>query len=234
MKKNNIMRKLLIITLFLIFSISLATIARSDLKLSTSDNITDPADDVIGVDMFNRKWKPTDLHSELDIDTMIRSDQDFTITFHATIQTGQYYQYGLAIYEEVGVDTYSVNFMYGNDGYLWGPEGYWTSTGWGYSSLDEIIVGTISGDTVQISIPSEALTIQTSHNWGFMAAFVDESANTTYVDFCPDGLRNDMLEGFSGPSSTIAGYELPILIGFGAIFTIGLIYIYKKQLKSGF
>lgn len=233
--KKNIMKKLLTITLFLIFSISLATFARSDLKLSTSDNITDSADDVIVVDATNRNWKPTDLHSELDINTMIRSDQNFTITFHETIQTGANYQYALGIFEEFDdEDTYSVNFRSGNDGYLWGPDGFWTSTGWGYTSLNEISVGTISGNTVEISIPSDALTINTTHNWGFMAIFADQSANKTYADFCPDELRSDILEGYSGPSSTIAGYELPILIGFTTIFTFGLIYIYRKQLKSGF
>ena len=52
--KKSFMKKLLIITLFLIFSVSLATKVMSNLKLSTPDAVTDSADDVIVVDANKR------------------------------------------------------------------------------------------------------------------------------------------------------------------------------------
>lgn len=234
MKKRYI-QILIILNLFLIGSISLGTITRADLKLSTADNVNDPTNDMILVDYNENSWKSTTLHPELDIDTMIRSSQDFTITFHETISSEINYSYQLLIYERLEhAGQYTVMFMSGNDGYLFDPAGYWTTTGWSITSYDRVIVGTISSNKVEISIPGEALTIQSSHDWAFIAIYADYLVNNTYMDLCPNDIRDKMLEGFSGPSSAIAGYELPILIGFTAIFTIGLIYIYRKQLKSGF
>ncbi|MFX1499506.1 MAG: hypothetical protein ACFFDH_00925 [Promethearchaeota archaeon] len=163
MKKN--IHILFILSFFLIISISLGTVTRADLKLSTDDNITDPANDLIVIDYNTTSWEYTDLHTELDINTMIRINQNFTITFHSTIHTEVYYNYEFYIYEltESSETNYRVRLYGANTGYLEGPAGYWTSTGWSFSNTP-IRVGTISGDKVEIGIPSDALTLQSSHN----------------------------------------------------------------------
>ena len=226
---------LFILNLFLIVSISLGTITRADLKLSTADNVNDSANDVIVVNIIKKSWKSTNLHPELDIDTMIHSSQDFTITFHETIIKEVNYSYQFIIYETLmAEEQWSVMFMSGGDGYLICHLGFWTTTGWSHSSTDLISVGTISGKNIEISIPGEALTIQSSHNWVSFALYADYLANKTYMDACPNNRRDMMLKGFSGPSDVgISGYELPILIGITAMHSIIFIYIYKKQKKSG-
>ncbi len=233
MKKKYI-NILFILNLFLIVSISLGTITRADLKLSTDDNINDSKGDVIVIDIAEKSWKRTSSHSELDVDTMVRSDQDFTIAFYNTISTSENYTYMFTIYTTFqGTGSYMVSFDEEEDGYLWGMEGFWTDSGWG-SYFDAISVGSISGKNIEIGIPNEAVAIQSSHNWYFIATFPDYAENKSYADICPNSLESEMLKELSGPSGGggISGYDLPILIGITATFSIIFIYVYKKQLKS--
>lgn len=217
------------------FFMALTTIVRPDLNLSTADNITDPADDIVEVNGNEKTWKPTDLHTEVDIDTMIRSGQNFTITLHETVLTTENYRYSFSIYEDIDDSStiYTVMFISTMSGYFVNPNGqYWTTSGWALTLYDVVTVGTISGDKFEISIPSSALALQTSHNWVFMSMY-NGANNMSYVDICPDSLRGALLEGISGPSGDgISGYELPVLIGIIAMFSVVFVYIYKKRIRN--
>jgi len=214
----------------------LTTIGRPDLNLSTADDITDPADDIIEVNGDEKTWKPTDLHTEIDIDTMVRSGQDFTITLHETVRTTSSYMYSFIIYEDIDDSStiYTVTFYSTMSGFFINPEGlFWTTGGWSLSFSGAVTVGNISSDEFEISIPSSALALQTSHNWFFTSQYTGAANNMSYVDICPDSLRGELLEGFSGPSDeAISGYELPVLIGITTMFSVVFVYIYKKRIKN--
>lgn len=232
--KSKYVNRMLILCLFLMFFMTLTTIGRPDLNLSTADDITDPAGDMIEIDGNAKTWKPTDLHTEIDIDTMIHSGQNFTITLHETVLTTSSYMYYFMIYEDIDDPStiYTVMFYSTMSGFFSNPNGqYWTTSGWG-SMPGAVTVGTISGDEFEIGIPSSALTLETSHNWLFMSMY-NGANNMSYMDICPDSLRSRFLGLFSGPSGDkISGYELPVLIGITAMFSVIFVYMYKKRIKK--
>ncbi|MFX1499505.1 MAG: hypothetical protein ACFFDH_00920 [Promethearchaeota archaeon] len=63
--------------------------------------------------------------------------------------------------------------------------------------------------------------------------YANYTVNKTYLDLCPNEVRDHMLEGFSGPErAAIYGFEFPIILGVTLIFTFLLIYKYKKRIKN--
>jgi len=198
------------------------------LKISTSDTVNDPANDVIFVNNSAMTWDYATIHLELDIDTLTRLGQNFTITYHDNITIDIDYTYALAIYKTWGDVDYAVTFMSEN-GYLYNGSNYhWNGTDWSLGVGDAYSIGVISGNTVEISIPTQALLVDNSWNWYFQGIYQD--IGFSYVDGCPNEIVKILLEDYKGPSRII-GYELSIIIGIIIISTLGLIYRIKKGNK---
>jgi len=205
------------------------------LKLSTSDTEIDPTNDVIFVNNTAMTWDYATIHSELDINNMTRSGQNFTISFYENITIDIYYSYALGIYKTWGDSVnFTVNFM-SEKGYFYNIDMYhWNGTGWSLGYGDAKSVGVISGNTIEISIPTQALIVDNSWNWYCQGVY--QEIGFAYVDGCPNEIVNLMLEDYIGPPGppeppgVIYGFELSTIVGTIIISIFGLIYLLKKRI----
>jgi len=251
MKKKSInliliLNFLLILAMFLSVNIVVATNTPNP---STSDNIDDPANDVVTYNNQTSTFESTSLHSELDIDSMVRSGQQFTVTLYELFpQSGNY---SFILFLKDGTDEYFVMYMPGGvtyDLYLLSDEGFWNGSEFTFYMFGmPEIVGSVSGKIFSATIPTAALLITSSIEWYFMAYYYDSATpNIVYVDVCPDSILSEIYPDGDGDGNgdgdgdgngdgngdgfTIPAYEIPILLGITTIFTMGLIYIQKKRI----
>ncbi len=217
-------------------SVKIATAQRNPTP-ATSNNITDPEDDVLTLNANLATCATTDLHPELDIDTMVRSSQTFVITLHENFDTTSYHMYLLMI--EDGSDEYTVTLTGGLGVSLMNPTSqFWGDSGWGTFPLVE--VGSMSGDTLTINIPTDALTITNSMDWNFVSMYTDPNTGILYVDGAPDSSLPGYCPGYELPDgngdglldddgSSIPGYEFMTLLLITSFTASGIIYVYTKK-----
>lgn len=227
---------ILIINITLIFSIPLV---RADLKLShTPDWVVDSVNDVAAVNINEHYWNPTNLHPELEILTMGRLffSWNYTITFNSTIITGVGYYYSLGLYErfEDGY-KYEVIFSPGFDGYLLGPDGYWNGSDWESNILHAVSIVNISGNTLDINIPTAAHNWSFPQDWAFSAMYNNSLMDSAYIylDACPDDIQDIILAQLTGttPQPLIWPYiVIPISIGVPVVIAISFL-VYKRKKK---
>ena len=210
---------------------------------STSDNIDDPANDVVTYNNQTNTCESTSLHSCIDIDSMVRSGQQFTVTLYELFPESGNFTFFLYIKD--GLDIYYILYIPGGATqvlYFMSDEGVWNGTEFTiFMYAMPVSVGSVSGKTFSANIPTAALSITSSMDWFFIASIYDSATpDVMYVDVCPDSYLSQMCPEGDGDGDgngdgdgvefTIPGYEIPILLGITTIFTMGLIYIQKKRI----
>ncbi len=251
MKTKNI-SKFVILSLIILFgmtiSIEIAT-AQPNPVPATSDNINDPQGDVIILSFSTLTCEETSLHDELDIDSVVRSGQTFTITLYELFSeiplSGGYLNVfmiedGSDVYTAAYIDVLDMVTFVTDEGDNW--DGSAWSTGMPAS------VGSVSGKTLTIQIPTAALTITNSMEWNFATYFTDPVTSVMYIDmapdselpgFCPgtttpdddDDGNGDASPDDDGDGSSIPGYEFMSLLLITSFTVSGIIYIYLKKNK---
>ncbi|MCK4281035.1 MAG: hypothetical protein KAX10_02885 [Candidatus Lokiarchaeota archaeon] len=247
MKKKSInliliLNFLLILAMFISVNIVVATNTPNP---STSDNIDDPANDVITYNNQTSTCESTSLHPILDIDSMVRSGQEFTVTLYELFPQSGSYQFTLILKD--GTDIYYIIYVLGGvtyDLHLMSSEGFWNGSEFTlYMFSMPVSVGSVSGKIFSATIPTAALLITSSIEWTFMASYYDSATpDILILDVCPDSYIFQMCPDGDGDGNgdgdgdgngdgfTIPAYEIPILLGITTIFTMGLIYIQKKRI----
>ncbi len=230
-------------------SIEIATAQQNPIT-STADSVNDPQGDVIIWNLATGTCEDTSLHDELDIDTMVRSGQTFTITLYEDFTeiplAGGYLNVFMI---EDGSDIYSAAYIdvlgivtFAND-----DSDSWDGSVWNGGMAASI--GSVSGKTLTIEIPTAALTITSSMEWNFATYYKDPDTSVTYMDITPNS-ELDFCSGYTPPDDTtpddttpddttpddgdgneIPGYEFISLLLITSFTVSGIIYIYMKKNK---
>ncbi len=249
MKTKNI-SKFVILSLIILFgmtiSIEIATAQQNPIP-ATSDSINDPQGDVIILSFATLTCEETSLHDELDIDTVVRSGQTFTITLYELFTeiplSGGYLNVfmiedGSDVYTAVYIDALDMVTFVTDEGDDW--------DGSAWSAGNSASVGSASGKILTITIPTAALTITNSMEWNFATYYTDPVTSVMYVDMAPDSELPVFCLGTTTPDddddddwngdgdddgSSIPGYEFMSLLLITSFTVSGIIYIYMKKNK---
>jgi hypothetical protein len=182
-------------------------------KISTPDTIVDSVNDIIRYDTVTETCENTTLYVELDIDSLVRSGQEFTITMHSNFRSESNYIYTLSIRN--GTEIY---YTFVQEGYVILMKegvGLWDGSEWSETGTP-LVIGAVSGDTMSFEIPIEVITISNTLLWAFTAIYddvldsgfqyMDGAPNSAIETYCETGGDiQDIIDDIPGGGDTDGG-----------------------------
>ncbi len=155
-------------------------------KISTPDTIVDSMNDIIRYNTVTETCENTTLYIELDIDSLVRSGQEFTITMHSNFRSESNYIYTLSIRN--GTEIY---YTFVQEDYVILMKegvGLWNGSEWSETGTP-LVIGAVSGDTMSFEIPIEVITVSNTLLWAFTAIYDDVlDSGFQYMDGAPNSV----------------------------------------------